>query len=227
MEKYDLLLFDADETLFDYTRSAKEALSATLESYGLPCPENVWALYKARNDQVWEQLERGERDRDSLMVDRYRMLFADLGAEADAAAFNRDYMTRLGQGGYALPGAEALCKALFPYYPLYIVTNGSTATQLARMERSPLKPYIRKLYISQQVGYQKPRREFFDAVLADLGVTDRSRVLLIGDSLTSDMAGGIGAGIPVCWYNPAHQDAGGMQPDFEIHTLPELLPIVL
>ena len=158
---------------------------------------------------------------------RFERLFRELGITASAEAVNRDYIEALGQGGYALPGAVELCQALFPYRPLYIVTNGLLSSQKSRMERSPLKPYIQKMYVSEEVGYRKPQKEFFDAVLADIGVLDRNRVILLGDSLTSDMAGGRNAAIQTCWYNPAGKACGGMGVDYEIRELGDFISIAL
>jgi len=227
MNRYDFLLFDADETLLDFPKASQAALRRALELYGIPYPPDVWERFKVHNDLVWRQFERGERDKQSLTVDRFRMLFSELSADADPVAFNRNYVEELARGGYVLPGALELCKKISEYYPLYIVTNGMAATQHGRLSRSPIAKYVKKTYISDEIGFQKPRREFFDAVLADLGASDRSRVLLLGDSLTSDMQGGVNAGIRTCWYNPGYRDAGGIPVDFMIHTLEEFPSLVL
>lgn len=227
MPNYDIVLFDADETLFDYVRAAKAALNTTLIRYGLPCPADVWERYQRWNHEVWEKFERGEMEKSRLQTERFRLLFGELSVSADLEEFNRDYKEKLSEGGYALPGAEELCRALAPFCRLYIVTNGFTYTQERRMERSPLKQYIRKMYISEQVGFQKPRKEYFDAVLNDIGVSKGNRVILLGDSLTSDMQGGINAGITTCWYHPEGEEKTQLPIDYEIQRLEQFVPIVL
>lgn len=226
MAQFDIVLFDADETLFDYVRAAQSALRATLSAYGISYPEDVWARYKYWNDLGWRKFERGEMEKARLQTERFARLFEELGVEAEPSAFNADYLVALSEGGCALPGAEELCRELYAHCALYIVTNGFTFTQERRLECSPLRQYIRKMYISEQVGYQKPRKEFFDAVCSDIGVEGK-RMILLGDSLTSDMAGGIQAGIPTCWFNPEGKDSGGMAIDYEIQRLEEFIPIVL
>lgn len=227
MAKYDVILMDADETLFDFVRSSQEALSGTLSHYGISVDEAVWKIYRRHNDTVWEAFERGEMTPEERNTARFERLFQELGIPADVTAANREYMEALGKEGYALPGAEDLCRALFPHRPLYIVTNGVLKSQASRMARSPLRPYIKKMYVSEQVGFRKPQKEFFDAVLSDIGIADRSRVILLGDSLTSDMAGGQNAAVDTCWYNPEGKDPGGLCPDYEIRALNEFIPIAL
>lgn len=225
--RYDIVLMDADETLFDYVKSARIALDTTLDQYQIPHDNSTWATYRALNNALWRKFERDEITKPKLQTERFDALFEVLGAHADSAAFNVDYMNSLADGGYALPGAEELCRTLFPHVKLYIVTNGFQFTQERRMARSPLRPYITKMYISEQIGAQKPQREFFDAVLADLKAEDKSRILVFGDSLTSDMQGGINAGLDTCWYNPSGEDPAGLRLTYEIAQLSDLVPIVL
>ena len=225
--RYDIILMDADETLFDYVKSARASLNATLTKYAIPHDDSTWDTYRELNNALWRKFERGEITKPKLQTERFDALFEVLGAKVDSADFNRDYMLGLAEGGYALPGAEELCQALYPHVKLYIITNGFQFTQERRIERSPLKPYITKMYISEQIGAQKPQKEFFDAVLADLGEVDRSRILVFGDSLTSDMQGGVNAGLDTCWYNPEGKDPAGLHLNYEIAELMELVPIVL
>lgn len=226
MCRYDAILFDADETLFNYEKAAKCALLSTLSAYQIDFPRNVCERYQHWNNLVWRCFERGEIQKSELQTERFRKLFEELSIHADPAGFNESYLLALAERGDELPGAVELCQALFPYCPLYIVTNGFTFTQERRLARSLLRPYIKKMYISEQLGFQKPRKEYFDAVLTDISLTDRSRVILLGDSLTSDMQGGINAGIPTCWYNPFGQEAT-LPIDYEIHSLEEFFPLVV
>ena len=229
MEKarYVIVLFDADDTLFDFGKAARAALEHTLKQHGLPCSESLHQVYMQINQGVWERLERGEITREELALERFRLFFEETGLSAPLEKFNEEYLTALGNGCFLLPGAEELCREVSRYCRMAIVTNGFYRVQTSRMEQSGLSAYFEAVYVSEQIGYQKPRREFFDAVLADLGVQDTSRVVLLGDSLTSDMAGAIGAGIPCCWYNPTGKDRKGLPVDYEISALPDFLSILL
>ena len=188
--KYDVILLDADETLFDYRRAAREALAGTCAAFGVPFNEEVHARYHAINDALWRLYEQGGTTQEALRVGRFERLAAALGASFDPAAFNAAYTAALGEGAYLREGALELCRALSGKRPLYIATNGLVATQKRRLEKSPLRPLISDMFISEEIGFQKPRKEYFDAVLAAAGNPDPSRVILLGDSLTSDMAGG-------------------------------------
>lgn len=223
---YDVALFDADDTLFDFGKAAKQALQRSMQAHAMPFDKEIYQTYMRINQGVWDRLERGEITRDELALERFRLFFAEIGVFFDLAEFNDCYLTELGNGWFLLPGAKALCEEAAQYCRLAIVTNGFYRVQTSRMAQSGLDAYFEKVYVSEKVGYQKPRREFFDAVLDDIHATDRSRVILLGDSLTSDMAGGIGVGIATCWYNPAGKDRKGVPVDYEIHTLSEFIPLL-
>lgn len=202
MPRYDFVLLDADHTLFDFDRAEAEALRATLLRYGLPDTREVEETYLAINRALWARLDRGEVDRDWLVVERFRALLDRLGRSGDPAAMNRDYLDKLGEGAFLLPGAEEFCRALAPVCTLAIVTNGVARAQRRRFERSPLREVIPWLFISEEVGASKPDPAFFEPVLRALGSPDRRRVLMVGDNLLADIQGGINAGLDTAWYNP-------------------------
>lgn len=202
--RYDLVLMDADRTLFDFDRSELEAIRATLSTHGLPDDPATVELYLTINLSLWEAFDRGELPQDQLGRIRFARLLDALNATGpDPEEMNLYYLRTLGSLPYLLPGAEALCRTLFPHCRLVIVTNGLTIAQTGRLERSPLRPYISDMFISQELGCQKPDRAFFDAVFAALGVTEaqKASTVLLGDSLTSDIQGGINAGIDTIWLN--------------------------
>lgn len=224
--KYDVILLDADETLFDYRRAAREALAGTCAAFGVPFNEEVHARYHAINDALWRLYEQGGTTQEALRVGRFERLAAALGASFDPANFNAAYTAALGEGAYLREGALELCQALFGKRPLYIATNGLVATQKRRLEKSPLRPLISDMFISEEIGFQKPRKEYFDAVLAAVGNPAPSRVILLGDSLTSDMAGGRNAGVATCWLAPEDAvDTVGC--DYRVSVLPDFIPIAL
>ena len=206
MPRYDTVLLDADMTLFDFERSEREALNKVLRARGYSTDAETVNLYLRINSALWDANARGEIDQDFLTVERFAAFMRVKGGDHDPRAFNQDYLEALGEGCYLLPGAEAFCRALSDGgCRLAIVTNGLPTAQGGRFNRSPLKDIIPHMFVSMEVGYQKPQKEYFDAVCAALDLTDRSRAVIVGDSLRSDVLGGRNAGIDTIWYNPSGQ----------------------
>lgn len=228
MKKYRYLLFDADDTLLDFTYNSRRAFSKLCEIYRLPCGAEGHALFEQINQPLWRALERGEITREVLVVERFRRFLDQIGSGADAAQVNDTFLTLLGQFSKPTDGAEEVCRTLSKQYKLYIVTNSLARVHLTRMEHCPLAPYITGSFVSERIGFEKPDRRFFDAVLTQIDGITRDNCLLIGDSLTSDMTGGIGAGLPVCFYNPRSIPVPGDLPiDCTITDLRQLLPLLL
>ena len=223
---YDIVLLDADATLFDYQKTEYAALRSTCEAFSIPFGEALLARYHVINDALWKAFERGETTQEQLRVERFQQLFSGQGISVDCAAFNRRYVQGLGEGTYLLDGALELCRLLHTKgLPLYIVTNGTVDTQKRRLAHSEIAPYITAMFISQEVGFQKPRREFFERVFAQIGNPDPDRIILLGDSLTSDMRGGRNAGIATCWFAPEEaEDTVGC--DYRISRLMDFPAIV-
>lgn len=200
--KIKTLLLDADGTLLDFNRSEQAALKETFEALQLPFDEESYQSYHRNNDACWKALERGEITRDELKVRRYRMTFEELGLSADPALATKTYEGILGKYAFPFEGAEAACEKLSKKYDLYIVTNGLKHVQTARLLRTKIPEIVKGIYISEDVGYAKPAAEFFDKVFADHPQMKRSETMIVGDSLTGDIQGGIHAGIWTCWVNP-------------------------
>lgn len=228
MRSFDIILLDADDTLFDFEKAEAGALRRSLEEFRLPYSEETHRLYHRINQSLWAALERGETTQSALKTERFRLLFEALGVTADYTAFNQFYALALGDGHFTFAGAAELCKALCGAgCVLYLATNGIAATQRRRLEHADVRPYIRDIFISEELGFHKPDTRFFDALFARLGITDRSRSILLGDSLTSDMRGGHSAGIATCWLNLRHTPCAAPELcDYQIENLCEFLPIV-
>lgn len=203
MLRYDTVLLDADKTLFDFERSERVALAQVLAARGYSTNDETVALYLKINAALWEAAARGEIDQDFLGTERFAAFMRCLGGDHDPAQFNRDYLRALGSHGHLLPGAEEFCRTLHRAgLRLAIITNGLPEAQWGRLERSPVKPLICRMFVSMELGCQKPQREFFDKVCAELGIADRRRAVVVGDSLRDDIRGGLNAGIDTVWYNP-------------------------
>lgn len=209
--KYTTILFDADNTLLDFDKDEHQALVRTLKDYGVPATDDNINTYVKINKSLWKKIETGEITKPILKRTRFKLFFDAIGFECDEdpLTVNEHYLSLLGEGGNTLPGAVELCKELKNEgYDLYIVTNGVAATQAKRLKKAELLPYFTEVFVSETVGYQKPRKEYFDYVLNTLKEKDTSRILLVGDSLSSDIQGAMNVGLPCCWLNLFGDTAG-------------------
>lgn len=204
MGKYDVILFDADNTLFDFDRAEGRAIRLTLEEYGYPFDPVTEGLYLAINRALWRRFDQGQVSREWLVVERFAAFQRVMGGGQDPAAMNRYYLDRLAEGAFLLPGAEEMCRRLKEDFTLAIITNGVAGAQRGRFARSPLWGVIPWLFISEEIGASKPQRAFFDAVARDMGIGDPRRVAVVGDNLLTDIKGGLDAGMDAIWFNPGH-----------------------
>jgi len=227
MKQYNLVFIDLDETLMDFYQAEKQALSLSFRQFGLDCSERAVLEYDEINAGVWRKLERGEIDQEALKVERFRLLFNRMHTDADPAAFSALYLQELGKGVFLLPGAEETCAYLSSKYTLVVVTNGIKDVQRARISRSPLEPYFSALIISEEAGSSKPAPAIFEYACGRLGFSDKKKMIMVGDSLSSDIQGGANFGIDTCWFNPGSKtNDSGLQPTYEIKTLPEIRTIL-
>lgn len=226
--RYDTILFDADETLLDFSRAEREALTDALSVFGIAASEGMIAEYSRINAAIWKRLERGEIDKISLRTKRFEEFCQFFSLNIDVDALASEYLKALSTKSYTVGGAVALCDALSKHCRLYIVTNGIGFVQRGRFSACELTRFFAERFISEEMGAEKPDRAFFDAVFAKIPAFDPAKTLLVGDSLTSDIAGGIGAGLDTCWYNPKGKTAPtGMPITYIVSHLEEILPLVL
>ena len=217
------IFFDIDDTLFDFKRSEKVALSKTLEALGIEPSEDVISLYSNINRSQWEALERGEVTREVILYRRYEILFSELGVDANAKAAQKIYEKQLSQTYYYLPGAEELLQKLYGNYRIFLASNGTAIVQDGRIALSGIAKYADDIFISEKIGYNKPRREFFDICFDRIDGFAKEYAIMIGDSLSSDILGGINAGIKTCLYNPnSLQLRNDIKPDYEVKALDEI-----
>ena len=203
--RYTTILFDADGTLLDFHRSESEAIVEAMRLNGIePSGERV-RLYSQINDGLWKRLERGEIEKRVLLYHRFELLFEALGIEGDAKKMADDYVSALSTKGYMLNGAEQMCKTLYGKARLYIVTNGVERVQRGRYARCGISRYFEDAFISDVIGVEKPSVKFFEYVAEHIDGFDKQKTVIVGDSLTSDMRGGLNYGIDTCWYNPANK----------------------
>ena len=227
MPPYTWLLFDADGTLFAYDGAEEEALQKVFAHYQLPFNEEVAAAYKRINQTMWKRLEEQTITLMDLRWQRFADLFTELGIDQDAVAFSRTYLHYLGQAAELIPGTLEVLEQLQERFRMAIITNGINDVQHSRIRLSGLRRFFPFIFTSEAIGVFKPARGFFDAVFAGIGQPAKENVLVIGDSLSSDMAGAVGYGLDTCWYNPrGEQDKNGYPITYEIRDLAQLLEIL-
>ena len=220
----EFLFLDLDDTILDFQKAEHIAVRKAIAEAGVEPTDEICARYSVINKECWERLERGEWEREEVLVNRFGLLFEELGREVDKVAVARNYERLLGIGHWYLPGAEETVKnVLFGKYRLFLASNGTASVQKGRMTSADLYPYFEQAFVSQEIGYNKPAKEYFDACFARIPGFEKEKCLMVGDSLTSDILGGIRAGIRTVWVNPKGKTAPeGMKPDYEIKALAEL-----
>ena len=224
---YPYLLFDADNTLFDFDQAERNAHLLLCRAHGLAFSEEGYQLYHKCNADLWRDFDRGLCTKEYLLVERFRRYLAITGEQADPEALNRDHLRALGEGAMLLPGAEELCRVLSRDHRLYLLTNAVASVQKTRFANSAIAPYFQGAFISEEVGVGKPDPAYFEYVFRAVPGLTRDNALVIGDSLTSDIQGANNAGLPCCWFNPKGQPRPqGLRIDYEIRTLEELYAIV-
>jgi len=224
---YQWILFDADGTLFDYDRAEAWALERTFEQFGLPLQPHAVERYRRINGEIWHQFEQGRIDQRRLRTQRFEALAQALGLSYDPASFSTHYLENLGLGVDLIDGAERVLRALQDRVRLMLITNGLKDVQRSRLARSTIGHYFSDVIISEEVGAAKPDRRIFDVAFERMGFPPRDSVLIVGDSLSSDIKGGSDYGIHTCWYNPGSvPQAGDLEIHYEIAELEELLHLV-
>lgn len=224
--RYPIILLDVDDTLLDFQAAEACALRDTLAARSIPATGENVALYSRVNRSWWEKFERGECEKRDLLWLRFAEFFSLLGVDSDPKAAQADYHENLGNYAFLIPGAEELCRELKNRgHRLYVVTNGTAHIQHRRFGASGLERYMDGVFISEEMGTQKPAPSFFDKVFAALEQPDRRTCIILGDSQSSDMQGGKNAGIATCWYNPKGDRKKGDW-DYVIGSLEEFLEVV-
>ena len=220
---FEYLFLDLDDTILDFQKAEHVALSKTLENFGLNPTQEVLTRYNKINKAHWEALERKEMTRDQVLLGRFQMLFREFSVDADPEKVARSYEHNLGIGHWFLPGAEEAVTALSKKYKLYLASNGTASVQKGRMTSANLYRFFEKVFVSQEIGANKPSPEYFERCFAQIPGFDKAKAIIVGDSLTSDILGGQNAGIATCWVNPNHKERRpDIRVDYEIEALSRL-----
>ncbi|MEZ4887758.1 MAG: YjjG family noncanonical pyrimidine nucleotidase [Chitinophagales bacterium] len=225
---YQYLLFDADNTLFDFDQTAKDAFAATFTSFGITQEAHHFDQYLGISQQCWRDFEQKKIDQDTLRRVRFELFFEAAAIAGDALHFNEQYLQNLVHHSSLLEGAFEVLQQLHGKIPMAIITNGLKEVQRPRLQRTGLTPYFEAIIVSDEIGVSKPHTPFFDHTFEQIDFPNKSEVLVIGDSLSSDIQGGNNYGLHTCWYNPKGLDNHlGVLPTYEIQDLKELHGIVL
>lgn len=225
--KYDTIFFDADDTVLDFKRSEKEALKLTLESFSLKSDDSVISVYSEINNNYWKLLEIGGITKEELKTARFADLCAQMKFDVSPEIMARAYESNLSKMSYLLDGAEELCRELKKKYRMYIVTNGIKDVQLGRINGTPIRDCFEKIFVSEEIGFDKPRIEYFERISERIPGFDKKKTVIIGDSLSSDIKGGIAFGVDTCWYNPKNKEKpDDMDITYIVLSLNEILEVL-
>ena len=229
MARFDTILWDVDGTLLDFGAAEEAAIRSLFADFGLGvCTDAMLARYSEINRNYWRALEHGEMTKPEILTRRFEDFFAAEGLSGPSPAeFNAAYQTRLGDTIVYCDGSDKLVASLRGKVRQYAVSNGTVAAQTRKLARSGFDRLMDGIFLSERIGWEKPAKEFFDAVFREIGEERRASSIIVGDSLTSDIAGANRAGIKSCWYNPRGAENGtNAKPDFEIKDLREILEIL-
>ena len=223
------VLWDVDGTLLDFNAAERAALRTLFAEFDLgECTEEMLERYSAINISFWERLERNEITKQEVLRERYKKFFGEYGIDTELAVpFNERYQVTLGDTIVYMDNSIDIIRSLRGKIKQYVVSNGTVAAQTKKLDRSKLGELMDGVFLSEKLGVEKPNREFFDKVFEAIGPKDPSEVLIIGDSLTSDIRGGMNAGIGTCWYNPQGKPVPeGYRTDYVIGNLNEVYKIL-
>lgn len=221
------VLLDLDDTIFDFHKAEKIALIKALKQLNISTDEKILERYSQINAEQWKLLEQGKLNRQEVKVRRYKLLFDEIGVDKSPRKATKIYEQNLAVGHYFIDGAEEMLKKLYKKYSLYIASNGAVKIQKGRIESSGIEKYVKDIFISEEIGFNKPNIEFFNYCFSKIPDFKKDETIIIGDSVTSDIQGGKNAGIKTVWFNPKGiKNDSDIIPDYEIKGLSEIYSLV-
>lgn len=226
--KYPIILFDADDTLFDFKKASLHAFARTIEHFKIPKTDGLYSLYKAINKEVWESFERKEINAEELRPLRFERFLHDIHEERDPVEMSQFYLEKLSQSDQLLDEARPLVEGLLSDgHRLALITNGLKEVQRPRIAKAKMGGYFEAIIVSDEIGVAKPDARFFEHAFGKIGRPEKGQVVVVGDSLSSDIQGGNNFGVSTCWFNPAQNaNRSPHLPTYEIGKLSALHKIV-
>ena len=224
----DTLLFDLDNTLLDFDKAEANALSKALHDVNIKVDDLMLIRYNKINSSQWKLLEKGVITREEIKLRRFKILFEEFSLNADPKEVARNYQEYLGQGHYFIKDAEEVLEQLSKTHRIYLVTNGTLSVQKGRIESSGIKKYLQGVFISEEVGYNKPSKEYFEYCFSHIPDFKKENTAIIGDSLSSEIQGGKNTGIKTIWFHRQQDQTEKIEPkpDYEIRSLKLLLDVL-
>lgn len=227
MTKYKTILFDIDDTLFDFSKDQEVAFKDAIKNIGYNCTDKMYQDYNKINLEMWEMLNEGKIRLEELLIKRFEVFFEKYGIEQDSKEFNKILTDEFQKTGTPIQGTKETLEKIKGKYELVITSNGPKDQQYHRLENAKFSKYFSKIFISEEIGYNKPNEEYFDFVFQNIDNKTKSKILIVGDSISSDIVGGKKAGIDTCWYNLRNsKNESSIKPNYEIKNFEELLKII-
>ena len=227
MKDYQFLFFDLDDTLLDFKAAEKWALPKLFAAHDFPLTPEVREVYHEINGGLWASLEQGQITREELMATRFGKTFEHFGRTVNGLELDAEYRGYLAESKVFVEGAFEAIQTLASTHELYITSNGISETQNKRLQVTGLAPYFKQVFVSEDTGYQKPMKPFFNYVFNHVPNFNPEKAMIIGDSYSADIIGGAGAGIDTCWLNPAKKaPTSTVQPTYTIEKLAQLFTFV-
>lgn len=227
MAEYKTILFDIDDTLLDFEKDQKIAFMEAMNVIDCKCTEEMYLDYNLINLEMWEMLNEGKVTLQELFIKRFELFFEKYGINQDEREFNEILTKAFQRTGTPIKGSKSALEQLKDECELVITSNGPKEQQYYRLENAGFSKYFSKIFISEELGCNKPNKEYFDIVFQNINNKEKSSILIVGDSISSDIIGGKNFGIDTCWYNARNkQNKTNIEPNYEIKDFIELLKII-
>lgn len=224
---YQVLLSDADQTLFDFHRGERHAITETFSQFRIDATEENIALYHRINEALWKLLEKGKTTSEKLRVERFAQFLHAIDNDADPMAMCAIFIERLSQQRFLIDGAKAFCEEISKHMPIILVTNGISVVQRSRFLDCELAPYITDIVISEEVGQPKPSPAMIYKALELAKITDRSKAIMLGDSLTSDIAAAKNAKVESILFTNGNEPPSSHEATYVAKSLSDAQSIIL
>ena len=195
------VFLDVDNTLLDFHLCSLESMKEGFDEWGMDFTDEVFTVFNEINDGLWHKIEKGEITRDELFCIRWQLIFDRLGIDKNGPDFEKMFVENLAESAIPVEGAGSLVEYLASKYDLYVTSNAIHRQQIVRMTKAGMIDYIKDFFTSEKIGYAKPTKGFFDECFKRLPDVKKESVIIIGDSLTADIKGGVDYGIKTCWFN--------------------------
>ena len=229
MQRLEWILFDLDNTLLDFNQAETYALQNTLERNGIAFNTSTHEAYRKVNHACWRAFEDGKLSKEKLRTQRFDLFFEAIDWRGgNSTRFSEQYLDHLSETSFPLDGGIPLLQELQQNYQLAIVTNGLKEVQRPRLRNTGITDYFKAIIVSDEIGSAKPQKDFFDYTFNEIGHPKKEEVVIIGDSINSDIRGGKNYGIKTCWFNPKQkQNETEITPDYEIQHLFDIKKLLL